>query len=232
MDVFSTPPSSPNRDSWTVKIKNDLRDSINKQNTRSPAGPKHIVMCRVRPELRELKPEHYAAAEFSFGLFGRSPLDAPQTRADKCRISMAGAVLEEMGMTNNGSWEELCRAVVPDAKEMQDCYNELERDSSLSLNDVRSVLTLDAVFLASYLGLKFSDDFATIFPKLQFAIDPTTRDEKTHPLLLDIFKVRIYSLDSSFYIEQAFQEFNYIFQMPYYISPFSCMRYIFRLKFV
>ncbi|CAM6100440.1 unnamed protein product [Calypogeia fissa] len=163
---------------WVTTIKDDLRQVSQMR----PSSA--YVMYRVRPQLRALKPQHYAATEFSFGLFDRSPRGTRMTRADKCKLLMGNAVLKLMGMTET-EWPKLSQMVVPNPKEMQDRYDELGRDP-LSLQEVQSLLTLDAVFLAGFLGSRFYGPFAE---RLGSAIDPMTTEMMKNSLVTDIFKV-------------------------------------------
>ncbi|CAM6083770.1 unnamed protein product [Calypogeia fissa] len=137
--------SKPGTRDWVVKIKGSIRQhSLMRENT-VKRNPRKTTRRVVR-DVRELNTKVYCASEFSFGLIDRSPLDLLKRRADRCKVAMATALLKDLDKTED-YWEELCSKAVPDPEEIQEYYDEHERNA-FSLLELQSVLTLDAVFLA------------------------------------------------------------------------------------
>ncbi|CAM6083768.1 unnamed protein product [Calypogeia fissa] len=99
---------------------------------------------------------------------------------------MTIALLKDLGQTAD-YWGELCKRVVPDPEDIQENYDEHER-SAFSPAEVQSVLTLDAVFLAGYLG-NWQDDFTDRFPAIKSALARITDNQTNYQILQDLIKV-------------------------------------------
>ena len=97
------------------------------------------------PDHFRLNHKHFEPRTWRFGLHNRSIIHAEV--ADEIKMSLVGGL-----RLSADQWHEFCAAVVPQPQKVQLMYGKCEPAvQSLQVEEIRKLLTLDALFLVAYL---------------------------------------------------------------------------------
>ena len=126
------------------------------------------------PDHFRSKKKHFVPRMWRFGLHNRSIIHAEV--ADEIKMSLVGGL-----RLSAKQWLEFCAAVVPHPREVQFMYGKCDPAvQSLKVEEIRKLLTLDALFLVAYLlhvGCQQSDpppSFCSVLTTQFFAGYETT----------------------------------------------------------
>ncbi|CAM6115087.1 unnamed protein product [Calypogeia fissa] len=164
-------PSLFNPTQWVVNIKKDLEPFIKTQELPKAKRP----ILRVGARLRKTRSEHFEPQYLFLGLYNRSSFENnnPKSKGNIFRLAVVGAFLAEAEKSLS-EWESICGRIVEDPKTMLEHYNEEGLDN-FSMEGVRSVLSLDAIFLAcfltNFLDVGVHSRIQARFPSLAYIVD-------------------------------------------------------------
>jgi hypothetical protein len=148
-----------------TRIKRDLEPFI----AVTTSYKEKIPIRRAGPSFRETWKEKYVPQHLCLGLYQVSSVEANNSKSamNKFRLAVVGAFLADLKLTIN-DWDQICERIVKDPKKMLEKYDEEGLDH-ISEEDVQSVLSLDAIFLAWYRLISasyFTSTLWTQFPSI------------------------------------------------------------------
>lgn len=137
---------------WVKTVKEKLEELSTVQHSKSV--PAKFRIFRVPKSLKNLKRVHFQPELIFLGLFNkRFDPEIINLKGEKFKLTMVSAFLKVHRELEDGlEWEQICERVVDDPEGLQRSYYDREEPRHLLEETVRCELTLDAIFLASFLS--------------------------------------------------------------------------------
>ncbi|BBN00327.1 hypothetical protein MPTK1_1g28210 [Marchantia polymorpha subsp. ruderalis] len=138
--------------SWASSLKEELERvaRARKEAHSRGQGPK---IFKVPPYIRTLKPYHYNCQLLCLGLYNRDFVGLD--RVDELRLEVVSGFLEQAYVQGPDRWDTLCNEIagpVEESPALRHLYDDDPKISPLSHEQLRHVLTLDAVFLVALMS--------------------------------------------------------------------------------
>ncbi|CAM6093305.1 unnamed protein product [Calypogeia fissa] len=141
-----------NEMNWVKSIKEKLQELSVMHPSKSVQEKFRIF--RVRKSVKNVKRMHFQPELIFLGLFNkRFDLEIINLKGEKFKLGMVSAFLKIHQELEDGlEWDQICELVVDDPEGLQQCYYDREEPRHRRKETVRCELTLDAIFLASFLS--------------------------------------------------------------------------------
>ena len=144
---------------WVEKIAEKLKELGEVQH--SGAEIPRFRIFRVSKTVKNVNRMHFQPELIFLGLFNkRFDPEIINLKGEKFKLSVVSAFLNVHKELEDGlGWEQICELIVDDAEGLQQLYYDKEEPRHREEATVRCELTLDAIFLASFLsGYLFEAD--------------------------------------------------------------------------
>lgn len=141
-----------NEMNWILTIKDKLQELATVQHSGSVL-PKFRIFL-VPKSLKNVKRVHFQPELIFMGLFNkRFDPEIVNLKGEKFKLGMVSAFLKVHRELEDGlEWEQICKVVVEDPDGLQQSYYDREEPRHRLEETIRCELTLDAIFLASFLS--------------------------------------------------------------------------------